>query len=288
MCLREETGTTGMDCSEVEELAGAIALRALPLDEARAVEAHLATCEHDHSDLLALGQVASLLPFAVEEVEPPARLKANLLVAALAETPGGESGPAATGAATGREPPRLSVVSPATESREPLPLPRRSPAVPPRRFWQQPGIWAAAAAAALLIAIGLGAWNVSLQQRLNDHDSANARQARALAALVSAAHVVPLSGSGGMQATFAAAPDGSGSLVLTSAHPAPAGKVYQAWFIRPGQNPVSAGVFNDTGVAVVPLAGSAAGVQTVAVTIEPPGGSPQPTSQPIAAGTIGS
>jgi anti-sigma-K factor RskA len=275
-----------MDCSEVEELAGAIALHALPAEEERAVEEHLTICEQDHRDLLALRRVASLLPFAVEEVEPPARLKANLLAAATADAQG-EAAPAKARSATGREEPRLSVVAPAGETTtapvEPLPL--RPPTVRARRFWQQPGIWVVAAA--ILIAVGLGAWNVSLQQRLSDRDSANARQARALAALASAARVVPLSGSGGMQATFAVAPDGRGSLVLASAHPAPPGKVYQAWFIRGGQ-PVSAGVFNDDGVAVVPLQGSAAGAQTVAVTIEPPGGSLQPTSQPIEAGTIGS
>lgn len=269
-----------MDCSEVEELAGAIALRALPAEEARAVEEHLATCEHDHSDLLALGRIVSLLPFAVEEVEPPAGLRGRLLAAALAEEPGGTAGIVA-----GDPPPRLSAVPPEGARVEPgEPVPLRPPATRGRRAWQQPGIWAVAAA--LLIAVGLGAWNASLQQRLNDRDSANARQARALATLASAARVVPLSGNGGMRAAFVAAPDGTGSLVLTSAHPAPPGKVYQAWFIRAGQ-PVSAGVFNDAGVAVVPLQGSAAGAQTVAVTIEPPGGSLQPTSQPIEAGTIG-
>ncbi|HZQ38623.1 MAG TPA: anti-sigma factor [Dehalococcoidia bacterium] len=275
-----------MDCSEVEELAGAIALRALPAEEERAVEEHLATCDQDHSDLTALGRVVTLLPFAVEEVEPPAHLKANLL-AALANDPGGAAGLPRAGAAAGSELPRLNAVPPAGVMAAPSePLPLRPPAVRTRRLWQQPGIWAAAAA--VLIAIGMGAWNVSLQQRLSDRNAASARQARALTALASAVHVVPLSGSGGLQAAFAAAPDGSGSLVLTGAHPAPPGKVYQAWFIRAGQNPVSAGVFNADGVAVVPLQGSAAGAQTVAVTVEPPGGSPQPTSQPIEVGTIGS
>ncbi len=277
-----------MDCSEVDELAGAIALRALPAEVQRAVAEHLATCERHNSELLALSRVVSLLPFAVEEVEPPARLKANLLAAALADEHRDATRPAAAGAAAGREAPHLGAVPPAEQRRaatgEPLPL-QRPAAARTRRFWQQPGIWAAAAA--LLIAVGLGAWNVSLQRRLSDRDATSARQARALTALASAVRVVPLSGSGGMQAAFAAAPDGTGSLVLAGARPAPPGKVYQAWFIRAGQ-PVSAGVFNDDGVAVVPLQGSAAGAQMVAVTVEPPGGSLQPTSQPIAAGTIGS
>ncbi len=277
-----------MDCSEVDELAGAIALRALPAEVQRAVAEHLATCERHNGELLALSRVVSLLPFAAEEVEPPARLKANLLAAALAEERRDATEPAAAGAEAGRAAPHLDVVRLAEDRAAAAGVPLRpaAAAARARHFWQQPGIWAAAAA--LLIAVGLGAWNVSLQRRLSDRDAASARQARALTALASAARVVPLSGSGGMQAAFAAAPDGTGSLVLASARPAPPGKVYQAWFIRPGQNPVSAGVFNDDGVAVVPLQGSAAGAQTVAVTVEPPGGSPQPTSQPIEAGTIGS
>ncbi|HEY7294462.1 MAG TPA: anti-sigma factor [Dehalococcoidia bacterium] len=274
-----------MDCSEVDELAGAIALRALPPEEALRVEEHLASCEQDHSSLLALRQVATLLPFAVEEVEPPERLKSNLLAAALADTAAAPAAPTA-----GDEPQRLTLVPRAGESAEEPgrgAAPRTAVVTPirRRRFWQQPGIWVAAAA--ILIAVGLGAWNVSLQRRLDDRDAANARQARALTTLAAAAHVVPLSGSGGLQLAFAAAPDGTGSLVLADVPVAPAGKVYQAWFIRDGK-PVSAGLFNGDGVAVVPLQGNSSGAQIVAVTIEPRGGSEQPTSQPIEAATLGS
>ncbi len=268
-----------MDCSEVEELSGAIALRALPPGEALQVEEHLASCQQDHSSLLTLGQVASLLPFAVEEIEPPARLKQNLLAAALSDA-----------AAAGGAAPRLAVVPaadehPAETDAGTAPRPMVTLPVRGRRLWQQPGVWAAAAA--ILVAIGLGAWNFSLQQRLNNRDAANARQAQALTTLAAAARVVPLSGSGGLQLAFAAAPNGTGSLVLSNVPAAPAGKVYQAWFIRDGK-PVSAGVFNGAGVAVVPLQGSAAGAQTVAVTLEPLGGSLLPTGQPIEAATLGS
>jgi anti-sigma-K factor RskA len=72
--------------------------------------------------------------------------------------------------------------------------------------------------------------------------------------------------------------------------PAPAGREYQLWLIRDGK-PVSSRVFNSTadGRALVEnldLPESAAGVTVVAITVEPAGGSPQPTSTPILAGTL--
>ncbi|HLZ69507.1 MAG TPA: anti-sigma factor [Dehalococcoidia bacterium] len=273
-----------MDCSEVDELAGAIALGALPPEEARRVEEHLSSCQRDHGSLLELRQVAALLPFAVDAIEPPPRLKQNLIAAALNDGAAAGAAPSADGQ------PRLRIVPHVDERQAPAsapapPVPARATPARPSRFWRQPGVWAAAAA--LLIAVGLGAWNVSLQRRLNDRDAANHRQAQALTVLAAAAHVTPLSGSGGLQLAFAAAPDGTGHLVLTHVPAAPAGKIYQAWFIREGK-PVSAGVFNGDGVSVVPLQGSSAGAQIVAVTLEPAGGSLQPSGQPIEAATLGS
>lgn len=69
-------------------------------------------------------------------------------------------------------------------------------------------------------------------------------------------------------------PDGRAYLHLNE--PADAGRVYQAWQIRDG-TPVSLGVFDGQGFL---LAGLPPGA-TVAVSVEPTGGSEQPTSTPI-------
>jgi len=65
--------------------------------------------------------------------------------------------------------------------------------------------------------------------------------------------------------------------------PAPAGKVCQAWYIRAGAKPTPAPTFNPDahGDATVVLPVGAEKGLTVAVTIEPPGGSAAPTTKPI-------
>lgn len=72
--------------------------------------------------------------------------------------------------------------------------------------------------------------------------------------------------------------------------PAPEGRAYQLWAIR-GATPISVRVFNSDrdGHALVEglsLPNSPEGVTTIAITVEPAGGSPQPTTTPILAGTL--
>jgi DICT domain-containing protein len=63
----------------------------------------------------------------------------------------------------------------------------------------------------------------------------------------------------------------------------PKGKVYQAWTLRTGSTRMSPSVTfvpNAGGVAVVPIPVDASSIAAVAVSIEPDGGSKQPTSAP--------
>ena len=65
--------------------------------------------------------------------------------------------------------------------------------------------------------------------------------------------------------------------------PLPPGKTYQAWTLARGakaMTPSSTFVPDATGLALIELPGSAAGVTTVAVSVEPQGGSKAPTSKP--------
>lgn len=62
--------------------------------------------------------------------------------------------------------------------------------------------------------------------------------------------------------------------------PAPAGTVHQVWFLDAGQRARSAGIMQGSGPWL--LEGPAAGAAAVAVTVEPAGGSRQPTSTPLA------
>ena len=67
-----------MNCEEVEELAGAYALDALPAETLRDVREHLASCSQ-HSEVAGLQAVASTLSVTAPEMEPPPGLKTRLM-----------------------------------------------------------------------------------------------------------------------------------------------------------------------------------------------------------------
>lgn len=79
--------------------------------------------------------------------------------------------------------------------------------------------------------------------------------------------------------TLVRLPDGRVYVHLV--RPADAGRTYQLWQIQAGK-PVSLGVFGAQGVLTAPLTPGA----TLAVSVEPPGGSPQPTTKPLFAQTL--
>jgi hypothetical protein len=91
---------------------------------------------------------------------------------------------------------------------------------------------------------------------------------------------IPLEGSGG-RAVLAVGSQGRGVLVLDGLRPAPSGRSYQAWVIRPrAKAPLSAAVFSGT-ETVVPLSVPVRRGSILAVTIERTGGSRAPTQTPI-------
>jgi len=134
--------------------------------------------------------------------------------------------------------------------------------VPLRPRWASPV--AAVAAVAACTAIGLGIWNVSLHNRLNGAQEA--------------LRGVPLSGATG---SVIVGSHGSGALVVADLHSLPAGKTYEAWVVE-GRAASPAGVFGGgQGTTVVRLTRPVPRGAVVAVTVEPVGGSRQPTSKPF-------
>ena len=210
----------------VHDLTAAYALDALEPEEARAYERHLAVCARCREEVASLQGAAAALGYAAAPVVPPAGLRERILAAAGAE--------------------------------------RRRPAPPPRpRFWSRPRPLAAAAALALAAAVALGAWDVSLHDRLG--------RAGALRG-------VALTGAAGSVVVGA---DGGAVLVVAGLPAAPAGKTYEAWVVAGGQAE-PAGLFAGGGRAVVvrlarPLPAGA----VVAVTLERAGGALRPTRPPI-------
>jgi anti-sigma-K factor RskA len=97
------------------------------------------------------------------------------------------------------------------------------------------------------------------------------------------AQVQPLVGS----VRGAVVRDGStGKLVLFDLPAPKSGHTYEAWLIGSDKTPVPAGLFKGGKAVVVGLVGDAAKAKQVAITVEPSGGSQQPTTTPFAAASL--
>jgi anti-sigma-K factor RskA len=78
----------------------------------------------------------------------------------------------------------------------------------------------------------------------------------------------------------------SSKLVLMNLKAPAAGHTYEAWLIGSDKKPVPAGTFTSGTSFVYDLKGNSSKTQTVAITVEPAGGSPAPTTTPIASASL--
>jgi anti-sigma-K factor RskA len=140
----------------------------------------------------------------------------------------------------------------------------RQPRPRPRRQWS-PRFAAVAVPAMALALVGMLAWNVSLRNDLSSNREDLAHGA-----------AVALPGVGNVVAQT----NGNATL-FASLDRAPAGHTYEAWVIR-GSAALPAGVFKGGGTVELHLTQTAKPGDKIAVTIEPSGGSSQPTTKPIA------
>jgi anti-sigma factor RsiW len=210
-----------------DELTAAYALDALDADEVTAYEDHLAGCEICQANLAALSATAVQVAYAAPPVDPPPELRGRILDAARAE--------------------RQNVV----------------PLRPPSE-WLRPSARtavAALAAVAACLVVGLGIWNVSLSNQLEE--------AKGLRAL-------PLEGASG---SLIVGGEDRGMLVVSNLDDAPAGKTYEAWVIEDG-TPAPAGTFAGGETVAVELEQPVRAGAVVAVTIEDSEVA-QPTTDPI-------
>ena len=154
----------------------------------------------------------------------------------------------------------------------------------PKRRGLSGTILAAIATAVGVAAIGLGAWAVALSDDDGNGATTSAVELEGVQEVVSLAakpstERIPLQGSSGKIILVVGA-RGYGVLVLDGLTPAPGGKTYQAWVIRPNAAaPQSAAIFSGTDV-VVPLTAKVTPGAAVAITLERAGGVPAPTQQP--------
>jgi anti-sigma-K factor RskA len=276
-----------MTHDELRELSGGYALGILDEPERRAFEAHVSTCASCAAEIRDFTAVASALALDVPQVDPPASLRDRVLRAATSPAPRG----AVVDSIAGRRA--------ASEQRRP----------------GRERLFALLSAAAAVIAVALGGYAVSLQRRIavleeqvrvaSDRAAQSQQQLVQLrAATDQSTQVRQILAAGDLRridlAGTKVAPAATGrafwsqteGLVVAFANlPATqTGQVYQLWVIPPGGTPIDAGLLElqpDGRALTLARSGTSERVGTVAITLEPAGGSPVPTlSNMVAAGNL--
>jgi anti-sigma-K factor RskA len=262
----EHTTREPMTHDEAMEFAGLYALDALTTDEKAEVDAHLAACAEDHTEFETLGGVAPALASMAEPMGAPAALKRKVMDDYAAAHP------------------KAWTAEPVTSVTSVASAPVRRSAVP---NWMG---WAAAGIAIVLLAV-LSVVGLNLRSQA-DQANQRAEQLQQAVAAMSApgAQVAILHGSGAASdvSGFVAFPaNGTGYMVMTDVPAVPSGMTYQAWYIADGQ-PASAGTMTADAEGNIVASGMSPmpGTAVVAVTVEPAGGSDQPTSDPIIVGEL--
>jgi anti-sigma-K factor RskA len=138
-----------------------------------------------------------------------------------------------------------------------------------KRLFGARGLGVAAVAAAL---IGLLVWNVSLHSEVRD-----------LRDFQMSAYELQGSGEAeAVQGKVVRVGEKGGMLVATDLPELPEGKTYEMWAIDEGQQPESCGVFEaGDSSSIQAIEQPISEADTFAITVEPEGGSEQPTTDPI-------
>lgn len=234
------------------------ALGTLPESEAQRVRAHIDTCAECREEYEALTTTVTAVARSAESCTDAATgavfasplLKARIMREVRAESKAKAAEPQA--------PKRTSLVWPAY----------------------------AVAAACLAIALGLGAMNLSLTNRLHHAEalqretaSTNAVDDRTVTDLLNERakrYIVP----GGEIVRS----NNRVYIAMDDMPQPPIGKVYQAWTEPKGSKTMVPGatfVPDRHGVAILPISSDAKALHAIAVSIEPPGGSKAPTTSPV-------
>jgi anti-sigma-K factor RskA len=247
-----------MNNERFEDLKDAYVLDALPEEERRSFEEFLAAHPERQAEIEELGAVAGLLAFSPEGMEPPPELRERIMEVVEAEAP-------------------------------------------PRRQWRGPvlarladfiGAGGLAFGAAALLVIGLLSWNLVLRSQVDDLkgqvqnsqsqvDDLQAQVRDAQAQQTQTVQLSVTSTTSGADAEVASISENRIVLVADDLPTIPKGQTCQIWVIK-GDVPEPSGLFQPGSTeTAAPITTPIKKGDTIAVTVEPAGGSEQPTTDPV-------
>ena len=280
--------------ADVHSLVGAYAVDAIDEQERAAFERHLAECPECRAEVASLTEAGAQLALVSETAPPPALRDAVLAgIRTVRPLPPLEQ-PAATGHQLRGDAPAPGTPDPdAADPAARIPVviddePDATPRAPaadlpanvvPMRRRRPVAEWLVGAAAAVALIAGGIAWSpwddgsgrapVSASEQVLE-----ARDAQRVVQTIGDAKVTIVRSASLHKAV----------VVADNMAAAPTGKDYQFWFDQPGKGMVNAGVMphGSASTLTVMLEGDAATASGAGVTLEPAGGSPEPTSAPLA------
>ena len=236
------------DVHDIHKLTGAYATDALDDLERARFEQHLAACPDCRAEVAELREAAARLA-EITATHAPDSLRRSVL----------------TGISQVRPlPPRPA---PQTETRP-------AEETPGRRWFP----FLVAAAVALLVGIG-----AAVTQPWAGDDTRRLSTAEQVLQAPDAEKVSVDLGEAGEATVVRSKSKDRAVIVTEDMAPAPAGRVYQLWFQDPEDGSmIPAGLMEEAEDQTVVLEGSAAEATAVGITVEPAGGSEEPTTEPIA------
>ena len=237
-----------MSRERFEELKVAYSLGALADAERRELEGHLTLNPELRPEVEELNFVANTLALSPAEYEPSAQVRQNLMRVVNSEAQAGQ-------------PAQTSTLS---------------------RLRDYLSFRTLAPAALAVAVIALLGWTILLQGEVQD-----------LQGELQERQTFAMEGSGTASNTDAEVVrlENGRSVVVADDMPAPPeGKTMQIWVIQ-GDTPQPAGTFSpggpDSGTVAASVDGSLENANAVAITVEPAGGSDQPTSDPVLQASVG-
>jgi anti-sigma-K factor RskA len=254
--------------ADIHGLVGAYAVDAIDEQERSAFELHLAECPECQAEVASLQEAATQLSL-MSETAPPASMRAAVLagiktVRPLPPLEAQSGGPVASGPVGGS--------SPTAEAPT-----RAGSNVVQLRSRRRVTAWLASAAAAAVLLVGGLAWSP-----WDDGPGGGTVTEQVLAASDAQRYEKVI---GGAKATIVRSASLGKAVIIADHMPAaPAGKDFQLWLDQPNRGMVSAGVMphGTADTVTIVLEGDAATATGAGITVEPAGGSPAPTTPPVA------